>query len=237
MKAIRYEGYMEVAQFRIPQWTGEMELTYPLPPFSTVIGMVHSLCKWKEYHEMDISVSGISFPCSSVEHRWKGGAFSTQESEEFCKRFPVRAECKSGYIGWVSSMTECKFLVDLKLRIHILPKNAFDLEKIYDALNHPPVFPSLGRWSDLLRIDNIDIVEISENEYNLRELNGDMPIYIPESENISGTVYTLHKDYKIENDRRIFNNKRVFLIDPRFSNSDISIYAKADEDRYPVFFQ
>lgn len=236
MKAIRFEGYMEVAQFRVPQWTGSHEVTYPLPPYSTVIGMIHTLCGWKEYHEMDISISGMSRFCSSLEHRWKGGKISAQEDEEFCKRFPMRAECKGGYIGWVSSMVKCDFLNDLKLRIHVLPKDESELVDIYNALYYPPIFPCLGRHSDLLRMDSIKIVNISDDEFNFQELNGDMPIFVPQQESVSGTLYVLHKDYYIKNDRRIFNDKKVFLFDPRFLDLANCILAKADEDGYPVFF-
>ncbi len=34
------------------------KMTYPLPPFSTVIGALHSACNFKEYHHMDISIQG-----------------------------------------------------------------------------------------------------------------------------------------------------------------------------------
>lgn len=34
------------------------KMTYPLPPFSTIIGALHSTCGYKEYHPMDISIQG-----------------------------------------------------------------------------------------------------------------------------------------------------------------------------------
>ncbi|NKF06728.1 CRISPR-associated protein Cas5 [Clostridium gasigenes] len=34
------------------------KMTYPLPPFSTIIGAIHSACGYREYHEMDISIQG-----------------------------------------------------------------------------------------------------------------------------------------------------------------------------------
>ena len=231
MKAIRFEGYMEAAQFRIPQWAGSQELTYPLPPYHTVIGMIHALCQWKEYHEMDVSISGTSFPCSSLEQRWKGGMFSTHESEEFCKRFPVRAECAGGFMGWVNAITECNFLNDLKLRIHVYPTSEADLMTIYNALCYPTFYPSLGRWSDLLRIDSVSIVNVSEDTFKLRDLKGDMPIYVPQQEELHGTLFSLHKKYFIQNGKRVFEDRKVFLLDPRYSE----ICAKADEDMYPVF--
>ena len=34
------------------------KMTYPLPPFSSVIGAIHVACGFKEYHTMDISIQG-----------------------------------------------------------------------------------------------------------------------------------------------------------------------------------
>ncbi|WP_293723628.1 CRISPR-associated protein Cas5 [uncultured Cetobacterium sp.] len=33
-------------------------MTYPLPPYSTVIGALHKACSYSEYHPMDISIQG-----------------------------------------------------------------------------------------------------------------------------------------------------------------------------------
>jgi CRISPR-associated protein Cas5t len=37
----------------------ENKMTYPLPPYSTIIGALHNACKYREYHPMDISVQGV----------------------------------------------------------------------------------------------------------------------------------------------------------------------------------
>lgn len=34
------------------------KMTYPLPPFSTIIGALHSVCGYTDYHPMDISIQG-----------------------------------------------------------------------------------------------------------------------------------------------------------------------------------
>ena len=60
MKGVKLVGHMEMAQFKIHPWVGALERTYPLPPYSTVIGMVHSLCGWKRYHP--IKLAGPSSP-------------------------------------------------------------------------------------------------------------------------------------------------------------------------------
>ena len=39
MKGVKLVGHMDMAQFKIHPWVGGLERTYPLPPYSTVIGM------------------------------------------------------------------------------------------------------------------------------------------------------------------------------------------------------
>lgn len=34
------------------------KMTYPLPPFSTIIGAIHNACGYTKYHDMDVSVQG-----------------------------------------------------------------------------------------------------------------------------------------------------------------------------------
>lgn len=34
------------------------KMTYPLPPFSTIIGALHSACGYTDYHPMDVSIQG-----------------------------------------------------------------------------------------------------------------------------------------------------------------------------------
>lgn len=38
--------------------TIDNRMTYPLPPYSTIIGAIHKACNYKEYHQMDISIQG-----------------------------------------------------------------------------------------------------------------------------------------------------------------------------------
>ncbi|MGN9165152.1 type I-B CRISPR-associated protein Cas5b [Tissierellaceae bacterium HCP3S3_D8] len=57
MKAIRVKLYQNMVNYRKPT-SFQLKETYPLPPPSTVIGMVHNLCGFTEYYEMDISIQG-----------------------------------------------------------------------------------------------------------------------------------------------------------------------------------
>ncbi len=53
MKAIRIKLSQDMVNYKKPT-SFQLKETYPLPPPSTVIGMVHYLCDFTEYKEMDI---------------------------------------------------------------------------------------------------------------------------------------------------------------------------------------
>jgi len=57
MKAVRLKLRQTSANYRREE-TIHNKMTYPLPPFSTVIGMLHRACGYRSYQEMDISIQG-----------------------------------------------------------------------------------------------------------------------------------------------------------------------------------
>ena len=54
MKAFRLIIKQTSANYRKPE-TIKNKMTYPLPPFSTVIGALHNACGYTEYKEMNLS--------------------------------------------------------------------------------------------------------------------------------------------------------------------------------------
>lgn len=65
MKAIRIKAYQNHANYRKEETTTN-KMTYPLPPFSTIIGAIHNACNWDTYHSLSIGVIG---KFSSIENR------------------------------------------------------------------------------------------------------------------------------------------------------------------------
>lgn len=56
-EVLRIELFQNNANYKKEE-TVENKMTYPLPPFSTVIGALHSACGYKEYHPMELSIQG-----------------------------------------------------------------------------------------------------------------------------------------------------------------------------------
>ena len=57
MKAIRLHIKQNRANYRREE-TVNCRMTYPLPPYSTVIGAIHDACSYKTYHPMYVSIQG-----------------------------------------------------------------------------------------------------------------------------------------------------------------------------------
>lgn len=57
MKALRLVIHQSSANYKKEE-TVDNKMTYPLPPFSTVIGALHNACGYREYKAMDISIQG-----------------------------------------------------------------------------------------------------------------------------------------------------------------------------------
>ena len=53
MKVIRLVLTQNKAHYKKEE-TVTNKMTYPLPPFSTVIGAIHNACNYKNYHPMDL---------------------------------------------------------------------------------------------------------------------------------------------------------------------------------------
>lgn len=92
MKAVLTEGYMEKGVFATPfSHAGKRVYTYPLPPFSTVAGMVHFLCRWSSWHDMNISIAGNgTMNEQEFTKHWKGGAYAGSDAGSLAFSVPKR---------------------------------------------------------------------------------------------------------------------------------------------------
>ena len=57
MKAIKLKLYQNLVNYKKPT-SFQLKETYPLPPYSTVIGMIHYACDFDEYKDMNVSIQG-----------------------------------------------------------------------------------------------------------------------------------------------------------------------------------
>ena len=58
-KAIRVQCFQNLVNYRKPS-SFIIKETFPLPPYSTVLGMIHAACGYQEFHPMKLCIQGTN---------------------------------------------------------------------------------------------------------------------------------------------------------------------------------
>ena len=184
MKALRLDLFQETVCYKKP-FAMKISETYPLPPYSTVNGMLHKLLDASEYIPMNISIQG------SYE-----SIVNNYQTTYFYKKKEVTTMPMNQHM-----------LLNVSLIIHI---NADDdiLDELYNKFLNLDEHLSLGRKEDLVRIDDIKFVDIKEYEVDedyddkyeentLSDYSIKRPIYIPKTKDydLNGISYRLNNYY------------------------------------------
>ena len=214
MKILKLKLYQETACYKKPFATKVAE-TYPLPPYSTIIGMFHKILQAQpgEYFPMNISVQG------SYE-----GIFINYQNLRMYKRKDK-----------VTSMPRnVHQLLDVNLIIHAQAEDKI-IEKIYQNIINGTETFTLGRNEDIVRIDAIKILE---NVNEVEEPDIKESAYIPEwiDNEVAGINYRLNTTYKIQEDIRKWNKVNVKYVEKYTNRSLVGTEVLQDEDGDNIYF-
>ena len=212
MKILKLKLYQETACYKKPFATKVAE-TYPLPPYSTIIGMFHKILQAQpgEFFPMNVSVQG------SYE-----GIFSNYQNLIMYK----------GKDKVTSMPRNVHQLLDVNLIIHVQAEDEI-IDKIYqNVINGTETF-TLGRNEDIVRIDAIKILE-NVNEVEEPEIKENT--YIPEwiDNEVNGINYRLNTTYKIQDDIRKWNKVNVKYVE-KHTNQHVDEILQ-DEDGDNIYF-
>ena len=254
MKAIRLKIFQNLVNYKLPA-SFQLKETYPLPPYSTVIGMVHNACEFTEYVPMKVSVQGKYH--SIINEIYHFYSFTPEKLENDRVKNYCGIVGKEKKTGIYKSPLHQNLLSEVELLIHIIPENQELVEEICEKLTYPHEYLSLGRREDLIVFGELPkIVEVEETE--LEEdlsIKNSYSAYIPieilkeeavkigskEGVKISGTVYKLTKDYEIKNygtakspkNFRVWNKIKVVYGSDIIGLEEENVYV--DEDKNLVF--
>ena len=191
-RAIRVKCFQNLVNYKKPS-SFIIKETFPLPPYSTVLGMIHAACGYTEFHPMKLCIQGTnSGTVSELYTRYSFSAGTKYEEG----RHQICVEDGERY-GIFRGIANVELVCDNDMVIHVIPEED-DFEKVYNSLKYPPRYLSLGRYEDLMDIERVDIVNIHQEDEV--EIKRDM--YIPVSYGIElgdrrGTIYNLTKEYEI----------------------------------------
>lgn len=216
MRGVRVKIYQETANYKKPT-SSQLKETYPLPPYSTVIGLIHTLCGFTQYQDMDISIQG-------KYHSKHNDLYTRYEFQSGMRYDSNRHQIKAGDYGISRGVATAEILSDIELLIHIVPKDQSLIDKIKLSFEKPVEYPSLGRREDILTIKEVKVVEIKLHKvekdiYFEKQYSAYIPTENIEDESIIldsiyqvssiGTRYILPKNYNKE-ELGSGKNKKIF---------------------------
>lgn len=213
MKILKLKLYQETACYKKPFATKVAE-TYPLPPYSTVIGMFHKILQAQpgEYFPMNISIQG------NYE-----GIFSNYQNLRMYK----------GKDKVTSMPRNVHQLLNVKLIIHVQAEDEI-IDKIYQNIISGTESFTLGRNEELVRIDYVKIIQKVEEIY---DADIEQNAYVPEwlADDVQGINYRLNTTYKIKEGIRQWNKVNVKYVE-KHTNANIAEVLKDEDGDYIYFY-
>jgi len=257
LRVLKIKIYQPQAQYRIP-FTYKRRLTYPVPPYSTVLGLIANMlgvknvpgqeepcvrenceCVYHKYKELKISICG-KFKVKTTEYVW----LRNLEKGWHTKRFgSTTNRCVGGHIEHIGGQMPCYMdvLNDVEILIHLYHRDRGFLELIEKSFLEPKNRTStlhLGRAEDILVLERIWFEELE-----FKPINGqfDYFFWVPQKmfspgedvfDSIQGLTYDLPTFYRIKNGAREFDYIKVKLSEGDFGG----IKAHYDNtEEVPVF--
>ena len=133
MKAFRLIIKQTSANYRKPE-TIKNKMTYPLPPFSTVIGALHNACGYTEYKEMNLSIPTVTKLISELQEDGYILDFGKQETSGGRKPSIYGLNPVSGYFVGVDILKD-----QLNLAILDFKGDKIRIEQNIHSKTHQPL--------------------------------------------------------------------------------------------------
>ncbi|KFN04680.1 type I-B CRISPR-associated protein Cas5 [Bacillus clarus] len=215
MKTIRLRLFQETVCYTKP-FANKVGETYPLPPYSTVKGMIHQLLNANELLPLRFSVQG-TYETKMIDYR--KSYMVKKKSISMPIIFDGLAIEAPVQTNMTSIPLYTHMLFNVELIIHIKGEEDL-LQRIYHAFIHSDTHLSLGRHEDLVRVDEVAFVELEECE----EIHSKYAIYAPkhyyESDFPTGIPYRLNWTYKIVNGIREWTKIPVLYVDSNYHHGE-----------------
>lgn len=230
MKALRLKLYQQTACYKKP-FAFKVSETYPLPPYSTVKGMLHAVLEATSLIPMKISIQG-KYDTLATDYQTHY-FFKKDTTKEFALTLDG--------LGIERDMEDITtmpiymhMLYDVVLVIHVQAEEAV-LSELERKINSGTTHLSLGRWEDLVRVDECEIVELRECEDEpLLKYNAFVPLKMLNDE--THFPYKLNWTYRIVKGVRVWEKIHagyVLMGEPIEEFEELKIDSKGDLIFFP----
>ena len=114
-RAIRLQCFQNLVNYRKPT-SFIIKETFPLPPYSTVLGMIHAACGFKEFHPMKLSIQGTN--SGTISELYTRYSFNGAKYEEGRHQICVDDGEKYGVFRGIANV---ELICENHMVIHIIP--------------------------------------------------------------------------------------------------------------------
>ncbi len=212
MELLKIKAFQLFANYRKPMSFNFWD-SYPLPPLSTVRGWFHTVIDAEDYIPMAVSIQG-NF--ESVVHDLQTLIKFDRKERAKDKGYPILEGFNKTFSKSPTFITN---IFHNQLLIYIHSEKQY-LEKFAETLLKKE-YPNLGRYEDLVRIDEIEFIEPEKREFYYDEHIINYGIYLnketADSLGIKGINYRMNFKYDKtlleKTGLRYFEKKDVVYID------------------------
>lgn len=200
MNVLRLKLYQQTACYKKP-FASKVAETYPLPPHSTVKGMLHAVLEANELIPMQISIQG-GYDTLMTDYQIHYFFKHHSTSEFVLTTAGLDMDRQLEEITTMPIYTH--MLYDVNLVIHVQAEQAV-LEELERRIKESSTTLSLGRWEDLLRVDECEIVEIEPTKESIVIRGGAfIPQTLLDRAKLPYSPYRLNWTYEVINGVRIW---------------------------------
>lgn len=215
MKAIRIEAYQNHANYKKEE-TSQNKMTYPLPPFSTVIGAIHNACRWENYHDMKVGILG-NF--SSLENRiYRDNIYLDNTKDDrgvLVKCVNNNLLTSSNEIVAIAKKRNCSFKKNID--IEILNKNLYD-----EWLNIDKQIENLKtEYKRIIYPISKRLEEIKNQKSKLDKKSDEFSHLMEEDKKLKKEKDAIQKEQK-EKEKKLLDKKSLFkTMNPSIRNMEL----------------
>lgn len=209
-KVLKLKLFQQTACYRKPS-SFKVGETYPLPPYSTVKGMLH---KWMNANcliPMEISIQG---KYKSMIIDYSNRVFYKKKTDFLPLNINGQKIIYTDTINTNNSAfthmpLPIHLLFDINLVIHVRA-NGNVIDSIIEGIETMGYCPTLGRNEDIVRIDSyevVDIMPLPKSAANIMQYDAYVPQYIIDNLGADDLIYipfNLNGRYEIKNNVREF---------------------------------
>jgi len=229
MKLLRLKLFQETACFLKP-FAYKVGETYPLAPFSTVKGMLHAVLGATEYISMNLSIQGQS-ESFMIDYQKKFMYKKAEVPQLVTTDGLPEAPIPDSKLYTTMPMYQ-HLLFNVEHVIHVEAEESI-LNELYYRFHHLDTTLSMGRWEDIVRIDDVCLVEAAEDSMEELVYNQYVPVDLENDTYFDGpkAYYRLPRKYEIRDGRREWDyiaaayvQKSTLLEDDVMTDGEYSIF-------------